>query len=954
MDNQGLKQLGSIKSSALEISSIIKDLAETSKLLEKSFSNVFGAVSFKDSSGVLVDFNQFVTNSFYGQGQGQGGAGRPPPPPPPSSKSGRAVKSSPIQGGLKSLANKLMIPTPGNILTGLLAIIIHGFKDKQRVTAEAGEIKNILVSAVDGGLNSITRSATKALSQVQESLHQYYGVHRKEIQGVVQAFVEGGVPIKSIEKSAGEAISGVGDKYRDMSLALDLFMEVPGGTSARQAVSYMKDYSYTFEEANKSVMKMVSAGISSGMGIQTFLQGMEGIQKSSKIMGYDIDSLISLHSSLQKSFESSGLGKQMAGRLAFEGMNELLDGMSGMSDSHIQLIAERMGYGSGVSGIVKFKESWERILSEKDSKAFAETIAVKWDITAIRNTDLKGQQEIDKNKFDFSKLWGRSALAAKTAEIIHGLVKSGKMDEAAKVAEEHMGLFKSAAEIEKEKTEQFQLQMNRWLKGMSELGQGLLGLLVKALASIIGFVRAIPALLASYITPGGEEKREKIFGVLGSYTDGIGEDINLIKSSFTKLKEGGSGMLEEVFGDNLDILVSAISGKSYSPGSKVKVNIPSIPRNSTVANLGSSNMPDISPQTVRYIPIIINPNEEGSQEALDLMRGVPGADGSLPVGDKSKGGGSGSSGGFQTKAPKGGGSDDVFRPGAMPYQASYVQTTPIEDIQKLIKQDIKIKSVNIDDTGNYVIEIESSIYYQGDSGGEGLRDVVPKGYLSENLPDISKTTDRINDKYAQPIDWSGKKDILPWGKHTDEDKEALSRMIASETGYGVGNATPTESSTREAAMTGWTALNRSIAGKKNKDEEGFGLKNIITGGKDYGLLGSNDNIQRPYGTRLKGNKHSDALAEAMLSGKYKVDPTGGAQNFHHSDLKSDGNIQLIHATHYKRNQAAKAKGADNKSSAYTYTAVESSANRDDKVVMTSDTEANLDRMRKRHAETPNE
>jgi methyl-accepting chemotaxis protein len=452
---------------------------------------------------------------------------------------------------VRSMASKAKVPMIGGFIGGLIALMTYGFKDAQRVKAEAGELKNILIAATDGTMKGILNSATQYSSGVQEKLQRFYGINRKEVQGVLQAFVDGGIKISDMTRQVSIDIKGVKDTALTAFLAIDKFLEVPGGTSAKKAIQSMANYGKSFEEATESVMKLVSAGRESGIGIQQFMKNIESTSESLAKMGFDIDTVVDLAVNLQNHFEEMGVPKQYAGRQAVLGLQQLAGGMAKMSDGWRMLIAERMGYGTGIKGRQKFMESWSRVIRGNQREEQLKMIKDMTEI-ALEASD----NDESRAKYVLEKSVGLGFEGANAAMEITKFIKDGNMTKAAEKLDETKELFKDSIETEKQKANQFQLLFNEWLKGMAKVGQGLLGMVMDSLAVIVAYVRSIPELFMNFFSGESEKNLAILRDIQGFFSSDnknlMGEGLDMAAESFKKM-----GM--EVLGESLGNLRRALS-----------------------------------------------------------------------------------------------------------------------------------------------------------------------------------------------------------------------------------------------------------------------------------------------------------------------------------------------------------------------------------------------------------
>ncbi len=457
--------------------------------------------------------------------------------------------------GVKSVVGgwgrKLKLPIPGAMLAGGILWMAFGFQRKDRIRAEAGEVKNLLVSMFDDGIKGIVEKGTKQISALQEHMQKFMNISRQEVQGVVKAFGDGGISVNSMLGDVDNSMGLVGKNFLTYTLAIDKLFELAGGQSATRMVQIMSDYGKDIKEAKDSLINLMLAGRQSGIGTMQFVKNVQIAGDELKKFGFDIDVIIDLTLTMQKHFEELGVPKQFAGRQTAMGLKQLASGLMSMSDSWQVFIAEKLGY-AGETPLAKrqaMRESFSRVARDGGYEELIEMISrvTKVAVEAARGDESLARY-IMENSLGFGFEGANIALEIKEA-IDKGNIINAK--NIAVVGEEEL---RRSFETEKQKQSQTQREMNRWMEGISKIGEGILGLIGQGLANLVAFFKSAHAMSINYLT-GNEEANKKIEEKLDQMIKGdISRYTNTMVSGLEEMqiaaKKGGS----DIFGGLLDAL----------------------------------------------------------------------------------------------------------------------------------------------------------------------------------------------------------------------------------------------------------------------------------------------------------------------------------------------------------------------------------------------------------------
>jgi len=465
---------------------------------------------------------------------------------------------STLKSSAYSMMGKLKIPKPGTLMAGGVMAAAYGFTYKDRVQKEMGEIKNTLESAADYGMKGVRRKGVAAFSALQENLQRYVGIAKGEVQAITKTFAGGGVTIGEMLSDTEKKFGRVGRSAVHSSLALDKMFGVPGGTMAQKAVGYMHNYGMSLKEANEMTRDLHLNDQAFKIGVPTFVQNVENAAESLKDFGFSIRGVMDLAGSLQDQFEKIGLPKQFAGKLAGIGVQQIAQGIAGMSDDWKALMGQKMYGKTGLEAVQRFEEGFTRVKEGGGTEEYMETVRTMYQVAK----DVSEGDEAQMYAFISRNAgWGGQGARA-TMEIGKIYEEKGGI-EAVKATEKHMKTFKSAFETEKEKDSKFRQKMNLWMEGVSDVGMGLLGLVGKALAYLIGLFRAYPymfgAMFSNFPKP-DFERVARIQAKIRGLAAGGEKDWDLMKRGFGKMGDAGQQMFGDVFESSMGSLGSAFTG----------------------------------------------------------------------------------------------------------------------------------------------------------------------------------------------------------------------------------------------------------------------------------------------------------------------------------------------------------------------------------------------------------
>jgi hypothetical protein len=441
----------------------------------------------------------------------------------------------------------LVMSTP--IAGGLFGLMMHGVMNRDRINAETGEIVNIAVAA--GG--KLTQSTTSFLGGFQQQAEHYFGISRQEVQGVLKTFVDAGVSIEDIMKKQKDNLGLVGHDVMTLTLAIDKHFELASGTSARTVVGLMHDYGMSVEAAGDLYEKLAFAGSRSGMGVQNFLTYVQQGAGALKQYGAGVENVAGVLLKLQERYESLGVPKQLAGSLAGQGLGQITQGISSMSNTMQAYMGERMGMGTGLDARMNFRDGMARLSKEGASNEFlSKNISELYKMAMESSGGDKTQARffLEQQGFGFE---GAKAIM----EIGDHVDKGGKLTD---LSIKEQKALKDAFKTEGQKQSDIQKNIHTIMQGMAQVGEGILQIVTNFVAVAIVFFKTMPALLFGT----DDEKKATMDVIKGFWTD-IGQGAQKMWGGAKGIGQGVMGLIKPIIGP----LEKAIGFNPYEVNSNV-------------------------------------------------------------------------------------------------------------------------------------------------------------------------------------------------------------------------------------------------------------------------------------------------------------------------------------------------------------------------------------------------
>ena len=444
-------------------------------------------------------------------------------------------------GGIGTGIQGLMMSLP--IAGGLFGLLMYGITNRDRINAETGEIINIAVAA-SGRLSS---TGASFLGSFQQQAEHYFGINRQEVQSVLKTFVDAGHGIDDILKKQSGTLGLVGHDIMTLTLGIDKHFELATGTSARAVVSMTHDFGMSLKDAGDMYTKLAFAGSRSGMGTQNFVNAVMQGSSALRMYGVSVESVAGVLTKLQERYESMGMPKQLAGQQASMSLQQITQGMSGLSSSMQAYYGERMGMGHGLQARMNFREGMERYAGGgKNDQQFGDMIGVAYK-SAMESTG--GDKTAARYMLEQQGMGFEGAKGI--VEVGDKLSKGVKINELS-LKEQHN--LRDAFKTEGMKQSEIAKNTHTIMQGMAGIGEGILQVVTNIIAYSILFYKSLPTLIL-----GSTEEKNAVWKMADQFFKGAGE-------GFEKMLAGSkTGMvgLQGLLGPILDPMIKAVR---WDPG----------------------------------------------------------------------------------------------------------------------------------------------------------------------------------------------------------------------------------------------------------------------------------------------------------------------------------------------------------------------------------------------------
>jgi uncharacterized protein YlaN (UPF0358 family) len=356
------------------------------------------------------------------------------------------------------------------IAGGLFGLLMYGVTEKDRMAVQAGELTNIMSASG----RSVSSSFLQFYASFQENAQQFMGMSRSDVQSIISTLVQSGAVLDGLSTNWHSELGVVGHDVITMSLAFDKLFEEATGTTISEAIETSRNYGVSLESATLSMIKIGFSASKAGTSISGFMKYVTDLEPQLRYYRADAESIAALTISLQEEYENAGMVASVAMATAKQGMQQISQGLSNLSIGVKAHVGEQLGLGDGVDAAYALTDS----IKNADSQMFFSTLK---QIASLAEKETKGTgtellSPDDKIRYYLENQLGmgfEGALAL--SKILKMQSSQAKLGE---VEASDWALLRDSFKTEAEKQSELEKDKNEILKGMANVGQGMLGTLL--------------------------------------------------------------------------------------------------------------------------------------------------------------------------------------------------------------------------------------------------------------------------------------------------------------------------------------------------------------------------------------------------------------------------------------------------------------------------------------------
>ncbi len=446
----------------------------------------------------------------------------------------------------------------GGLIGSLMGLMIMGVEQKQRLGAEAGEMKNAAEAA--GGLfEEGTKKGIKWMADFGEEAQKKFAIPRKEIQAIVSQVANVGIKIddtltgnsKNYEKVTNNAITS--------TLALDKYLNLASGSTMQNSIKLVENYGYSLNEAADQVLQVGFSAQQSGMNMQKFIGTVHS--GAAALVQYQIDAedVSEVLQGIQKQYKDMGIDPTKAGTMA-------ADVTSGVADKIMNLplwaeikLGERLFKKEGAMGIEARNKLKDIVIEGSPDKR----ANLMMEAMSFMRESVSGIQGENEQRLGLEKQFGldpnQSKMVMSFMPKLAGMRAKGKIDP--REVKEFMNAFKT----EGQQLTELQKAQYDLVMGLSKIGEGLLEIVAGILGTLIVGFKSLPALFKALMTPDLAE-RDALYSAVSDAMEVqfkvVGSGVNRIKEGLSQMKEGTLAGIQAM-ADNILLAVNSDPGGAF-------------------------------------------------------------------------------------------------------------------------------------------------------------------------------------------------------------------------------------------------------------------------------------------------------------------------------------------------------------------------------------------------------
>ena len=390
-----------------------------------------------------------------------------------STKKGMSAVAGQVGGVGKGLMGKLggALPVAGGL--AIFGLMLWGFKEADRMRAEFGEITNIAVAA---GGNAQSRGLAW-MAGFQERAQKFYGISRKEVQGVFKNFVNAGISMDDMFRTIDKGLGEAGANAIALSVAADRHFELSTGATSKAATQAVTHYGMNLGEAVDTMTTVQFAARRAGFGVGSLVTWTLSATANVRHLGVGIEEVAFAALRMRKFYEKAGVDSQTAAK---DSVSQMLQGFQSMNLGRQFWAAEQLGLGEGVKGRNSLMEG----LYRKDPQMLQKLASIrrKEAIEAGGGDETVARFFLEKEGFGHEGAKAVMELGGEADE--EGHVHKKKKEDRRKLT--------NAFKEEGMKVSDLKKKMNAMLAGFAKMGQGMMQMLTGFMALVVVTVKGLP------------------------------------------------------------------------------------------------------------------------------------------------------------------------------------------------------------------------------------------------------------------------------------------------------------------------------------------------------------------------------------------------------------------------------------------------------------------------------
>lgn len=470
------------------------------------------------------------------------------------------------KSAVSSKINQVIKNLPGNLTSGvigaLLGTVTLGYQQTTRRAAEMGEMANIFEGGVDNLFSKGSRDTVRWFANWGERGQQFWGVGRKEVQNTIKLMVDNGFTTTNMTTQFRKGLDDVGENIATLSMGLAKHYNFSTSDSMEQIVSLVRDYGMTISKSETAMVDLAAAGEKSSIGIKNFMRIVMSASDPLSRMGVSATSVGSFVEKLLGAYKDMGLDSRYAGREVEGVAVDIMNAFSHVDDK-LKIAMARDIYndpdGDAAELIIRWEDGLRRVASKEGStfldsmiRSFAK-IAINTSTASRSGSILMIEKTLNVN----------NTTAARIYDYIKILEEGRELTPAGKQMQEKLRL---AFEVESTQVSDLFKTKRELILGVAQMGNGLMTLLVSAVALVLTNLQGFSSLAAA---PNKEARMVALAQMIAKQTtlsqnaakalQGISSGFNTAKGAMTREFSGIFDPLIDVFNEDP---LSAVPEKS--------------------------------------------------------------------------------------------------------------------------------------------------------------------------------------------------------------------------------------------------------------------------------------------------------------------------------------------------------------------------------------------------------